>query len=230
MMAAARRILLVEDDESMVVALRDGLAFEGFDVAVAADGEAGLRLAAAEPPALVILDVMLPRKSGLDVCRELRERGIDVPILMLTARGQEIDKVLGSSSVPTTTSPSRSASWSSWRASKRSCAARAVAAPAATACGSVTCASTSAPAKCAAATGPLELSARELRLLRYFVDHRGEILTREQLLTAVWDYDEPPLTRTVDMHVAKLRKKLEDGSQSPSLIATVHRQGYKFTA
>jgi two-component system alkaline phosphatase synthesis response regulator PhoP len=230
MMAAARRILLVEDDESMVVALRDGLAFEGFDVAVAADGEAGLRLAAAEPPALVILDVMLPRKSGLDVCRELRERGVDVPILMLTARGQEIDKVLGLKlgaddyvtkpfgflellarieALLRRTSGGR-AGGDSLRFGDLCIDFRA--------------------GEVRRGDRALELSARELRLLRYFVDHRGEILTREQLLTAVWDYDEPPLTRTVDMHVAKLRKKLEDGSQSTSLIATVHRQGYKFTA
>ena len=90
-----RKVLIVEDDEAMSVALRDGFSYEGYDVSVATDGEAGLRMASAGTPDLILLDVMLPRMTGLDVCRQLRDGGNNVPIIMLTARGQEIDKVLG---------------------------------------------------------------------------------------------------------------------------------------
>jgi two-component system alkaline phosphatase synthesis response regulator PhoP len=225
-----RRVLVVEDDDSMVIALRDGLVFEGFEVSVARDGEAGLRAAVETQPQIVILDVMLPRKSGLDVCRELRGRGLEMPILMLTSRGQEIDKVIGLKmgaddyltkpfgflelvarieALLRRTSGARSSGSEPHQFGDLVVDFRA--------------------GEVRRGVHKLDLSARELRLLRYFVEHRGEILSRDQLLTAVWDYDDPPLTRTVDMHVAKLRKKLEVGSSEPSLIATVHRQGYKFT-
>ena len=229
MSAQKPRVLVVEDDESMAVALRDGFAYEGFDVTLARDGAAGLKSATEAPPELVILDVMLPKMSGLDVCREIRAGGGTVPIIMLTARGQEIDKVLGLKlgADDYVTKPfgflelmarveavlrrasGRAAALDSYRF------------------GDVTVSFKKGEARKNGA--PVELSAREFRLLRYFIEHRGEVVARDELLDAVWDYDNAPLTRTVDMHVAKLRRKIEDIPSDPHFIVTVHRVGYKFT-
>jgi len=226
-----RRVLIVEDDESLVIALRDGLVFEGFEVTVARDGETGLLAAIESQSDLVILDVMLPRRSGLDVCRELRGRGLEMPILMLTSRGQEIDKVLGlkMGADDYMTKPFGFLELVARIEAlfRRTSVGRTAAANEHHRFGDLVVDFRAGEVR--RGTHRLDLSARELRLLRYFVEHRGEILSRDQLLTAVWDYDDPPLTRTVDMHVAKLRKKLEVGSGETSLIATVHRQGYKFT-
>lgn len=222
------RVLVVEDDEAMSVALRDGFEYEGYEVVVAQNGEEGLRLATEDRPDLLILDVMLPKMTGLDVCKELRNGGDPVPIIMLTARGQEIDKVLGLKlgaddyitkpfgfmellarveavlrrySTPTTT-------------------------PQAYRFGDVTIDFKRHEAEKDGQS--LDLSPREFQLLGYFIQHRGEVLTREKLLDAVWDYNAMPFTRTVDMHVAKLRKKVEDDASDPRHIVTVHRMGYKF--
>ena len=226
---ATTRVLIVEDDEAMSVALRDGFTFEGYAVGVARDGEAALRAAAAEPPDLIILDVMLPKLTGLEVCRQLRGAGSRVPIIMLTARGQEIDKVVGLKlgADDYVTKP--------FGLMELMARAEAVLRR---------CAGQAAPVeryafgdlaldfqRHEATRGgrPLELSPREFALLRYFVAHRGEVVTREALLESVWDYNAIPFTRTVDMHIAKLRKKVEDDAADPRWIVTVHRLGYKFT-
>ena len=224
------RVLIIEDDAAMAVALRDGFRYEGYDVAVANDGVTGLELAREDPPDLLILDVMLPRMNGHDVCRELRQAGSQLPIIMLTARGQEIDKVLGlklgaddyvtkpfgflelmarAEALLRRTGPRETADGGECRF------------------GDVTVDFDRGQAH--KSGEELILTPRELRLLRYFVEHRGRVVTREELLDAVWDYDSPPLTRTVDMHVAKLRKKIEDNPADPRHIVTVHRVGYKFT-
>jgi len=228
------RVLIVEDDEAMSVALRDGFEYEGYRVTVAPDGETGLRLAAAGDPGpdLVILDVMLPRKSGLDVCKELRSRGNDVPIIMLTARGQEIDKVLGLKlgaddyiTKPFGFMELLARAEAVLRRSDGRVAQRET--PESYRFGEV-----EIDFKRHEATyggEPLELSPREFELLSFFIQHRGEVVTRERLLDAVWGYNTIPFTRTVDMHVAKLRKKIEDDPSDPRHIVTVHRLGYKFT-
>ena len=222
------RVLIVEDDDSMVAALKDGFEYEKYTVSLARDGAAGLKMATEVAPDLIVLDVMLPKMSGLDVCRELRKEGNTVPIIMLTARGQEIDKVLGLKlgADDYVTKPFGFLELM---------------------------ARVEAVLRRAAGRGPqiesfefgrikadfrrgevrrngklLELSAREIRLLQYFIEHRGEVVSRDQLLDAVWDYDSAPLTRTVDMHVAKLRKKIEDRASQPRYLVTVHGQGYKF--
>lgn len=225
--APRHRILLVEDDDSMVVALRDGFEYEGYAVTVARDGETALELAVGDPPALVVLDVMLPKKSGLDVCRELRARGLDVPILMLTARGQEIDKVLGlkGGADDYVTKPFGFLELLA-RIEALLRRAGATRSPDVLRCGDLEIDLRGDEVQ--KGGRPVDLSARELRLLRYLVEHRGHVVSREQLLSAVWDYDEPPLTRTVDVHVAKLRKKLEDSPDDPRYICTVHGLGYKF--
>ncbi|HEX2225130.1 MAG TPA: response regulator transcription factor [Thermoanaerobaculia bacterium] len=226
------RVLIVEDDEAMSVALRDGFEYEGYSVQLATDGETGLQLAQSEQPDLILLDVMLPKMTGLDLCRQLRGGGSGVPIIMLTARGQEIDKVLGLKigADDYITKPfgfmellARA------EAVLRRCATGgpAAATPEVYRFGDVTLDFKAHEAQ--KGGHPLDLSPREFQLLNFFIQHRGEVITREKLLDAVWDYNAIPFTRTVDMHIAKLRKKVEDNPSDPRHIVTVHRLGYKFT-
>ena len=222
------RVLVVEDDSAMAVALQDGFSYEGFDVDVASDGSKGLRLANERNPDVIVLDVMLPKISGIDVCKRIRQNNNRVPIIMLTARGQEADKVVGlkSGADDYVTKPfsflellarveavlrraqDRSEGGETYEFGdiridfRRSQAFK--------------------------HGKHLSLSPREFKLLRFLIDHRGEVLARERLLDAVWDYDNVPFTRTVDMHIAKLRKKIEDTPQNPAFIVTVHRVGYRF--
>ncbi len=223
------KVLIVEDDDSMATALRDGFQYEGYTVSLARDGAAGLKLATESAPDLIVLDVMLPRLSGLDVCKEIRARGGRVPIIMLTARGQEIDKVLGlkTGADDYVTKPFGFLElMARVEAVLRRSVGRAAASPDACRFGDVTVDFQKGEAR--KGNRPLDLSARELRLLRYFIEHRGEAIPRERLLDAVWDYDSAPLTRTVDVHVAKLRKKIEDRPDDPRFLVTIHRVGYKF--
>ena len=225
----SRKVLIVEDDQAMAVALRDGFSYEGYAVEVARDGQTGLRMAQEKGLDLVILDVMLPRMSGLDVCRQLRGAGNTTPIIMLTARGQEIDKVLGlkTGADDYVTKPFSFLELMARveavlrRASKSSEAVESAA------FGDIELDFKSLEAK--KAGRPLELSPREFKIMRYFVERRGEVISRDQLLDHVWGYEGLPLTRTVDMHIAKLRQKIEDTPGDPHYIITVHRVGYKFT-
>lgn len=229
----SRRVLIVEDDDSMQVALRDGFEYEGFEVCLAADGETALELARREEPDLIILDVMLPRKTGLDVCKELRNGGSRIPIIMLTARGQEIDKVLGLKlgADDYVTKPFGFMElMARVEAVLRRCDGGEMNRPGHPEVyrfGDVEVDFRRHEAwKDGAA---VELSPREFELLAYFVAHRGEVVTRERLLDAVWGYERIPFTRTVDMHIAKLRKKIERDPSAPVHLVTVHRVGYKFT-
>jgi len=227
-----RKVLIVEDDEAMSVALRDGFTYEGYAVTVAKDGEAGLHLATTSGPDLILLDVMLPKMTGLDVCRKLRTDGSGVPIIMLTARGQEIDKVLGlkQGADDYVTKPFGFMElMARVEAVLRRCNSPQSAAATRTETvfrfGDVTVDFRS----CEAWKGsrPIDLSPRELKLLAHFLQHRGEVISRETLLDEVWDYNAVLYTRTVDMHIAKLRKKIEDNPADPKHVVTVHRLGYK---
>jgi two-component system alkaline phosphatase synthesis response regulator PhoP len=238
-------VLIVEDDEAMSVALRDGFASEGYSVRAARDGEAGLRAAQGEPPDLLILDVMLPRMTGLDVCRELRARGNAVPIIMLTARGQEIDKVVGlrTGADDYVAKPfgfmeliARSEALLR-RTGSGGIGSHRGRPPGPLRIGDLVVDFQRHEAHRESAGGgaggtsriPVELSAREFRLLAFFASRRGEVVTRESLLDAVWETRGAPLTRTVDMHVAKLRKKIEPEPREPRHLLTVHGLGYKLT-
>jgi len=221
------RVLIVEDDEAMAVALCDGFGYEGYRVETVADGAAAMERAERSEPDLIILDVMLPKVSGLDVCRSIRTRGDAVPIIMLTARGQEIDKVLGLKlgADDYVTKPF----------SFMELLARAEAVLRRTRGGSglgdvLRLGDLVVDFRRHRATrrgDEVALSARELELLRYFARHRGRVVTREELLDDVWGYDAIPLTRTVDVHIAKLRRKVEEVPSEPKHIVTVHRVGYK---
>src|SRR5213594_1493102 len=222
------KVLIIEDDESMAAALKDGFAYEGFTVGHARDGAEGLKMASETRPDLVILDVMLPKLSGLDVCRQIRKEGNAVPIIMLTARGQEIDKVLGLK-LGADDYVTKPFGFLELMARVEAILRRASGRAARTESyqfGSVTADFKKGEVR---KNGRLlDMTSREVRLLQYFIEHRGEIVGRDQLLDAVWDYDSAPLTRTVDMHVAKLRKKIEDKAAQPRFLVTVHGMGYKF--
>jgi len=223
------RVLVVEDDEAMAVALRDGFVYEGYEVVVARDGEDGLRLAREDSPDLMILDVMLPKMTGLEICKVLRGEGSELPIIMLTARGQEIDKVLGLK-LGADDYVTKPFSFMELMARVEAVLRRAqpggVSHRPVHEFGDLT---VDLDRHDATKGGePIELTPREFRLLGYLLEHQGEVVTREQLLDAVWGYDTIPFTRTVDTHIAKLRKKIEDDPSDPQHIITVHRLGYKF--
>ncbi|MGA9767838.1 MAG: response regulator transcription factor [Blastocatellia bacterium] len=223
-----QRVLIIEDEPDMVLGLRDNFEYEGYDVLVARDGREGLDRAMADHPDLILLDIMLPKMSGLDVCRQLRSNGVDTPVIMLTARGQEIDKVIGleMGADDYVTKPfSIKELLARARAHLRR-AARQVAEVESYTIGDV---NLNFKKYEAIKDGrEIELSPREFELLKYFIQHRGETITRDQLLDDVWGYDNYPFTRTVDNHIAKLRQKIEATPAEPKYIITVHRVGYKF--
>lgn len=210
----------------MAMALRDNCEFEGYQVEVAGDGEQAVRQAMESRPDLILLDVMLPRMSGLDVCRTLRQRGLDCCIILLTARGQEVDKIagldLGADDYVTKPFSVREL-MARVRAHLRRSAAQ-PAAPERYEFGGVTLDFRNHQAE--RAGEPVPLSAREFEILRYLIRHRGEVVTREQLMQEVWKIRGYPLTRTIDNHIAKLRQKVD--AAEPQFIVTVHRVGYKF--
>jgi two-component system alkaline phosphatase synthesis response regulator PhoP len=221
------RILVVEDDELIRTTIGHRLNSEGYEVDFASDGDEGLRKATESSCDLVILDIMLPRKSGFNVCRDIRMAGVVVPILILTARGETIDKVLalkiGADDYLTKPFDALELLARIEALLRRS--------------------RTHAPTgvqKFGALQVDLRgttvlrdgkivpLSAREFQLLRYFVEHPGTTLSRDVLLKEVWSYSTDAFTRTVDVHVASLRQKLEEDPKRPSLIVTVPGLGYKF--
>jgi DNA-binding response OmpR family regulator len=224
-----RKVLIVEDDQAMAVALRDGFTYEGYAVHVARDGAAGLRMAEERSHDLLILDVMLPRMSGLDVCRQLRSAGNYTPIIMLTARGQEIDKVLGlkTGADDYVTKPFSFLELMARVEAVLRRTSKSLEAVEQASFGDVEMNFKTFEASKGGRA--LELSPREFKMMKYFVEHRGEVVTRDQLLDHVWGYEGLPLTRTVDMHIAKLRQKIEDTPSDPHHVITVHRVGYKFT-
>jgi two-component system, OmpR family, alkaline phosphatase synthesis response regulator PhoP len=227
-----QRILLVEDEPGLVMTLTDRLGAEGYAVETAQDGETGLQQAANDAFDLIILDVMLPRKNGFDVCRDLRQRGCHSPIIMLTARGQVVDRVVGLKlgaddyvtkpfemiellarieallrRAPTSLTPPAQLPETYQFGSVRVDFRR---------------------AEVERDKERVDLSALEFKLLRYLIEHRGATLSRDELLNEVWGYDAMPSTRTVDVHVAWLRQKLEPNPRLPQFILTVHGLGYKF--
>jgi two-component system alkaline phosphatase synthesis response regulator PhoP len=226
--AAGPRILLVEDEAGLRLTLPDRLRSEGYIVETAADGVEGFRLGSQGGYDLLILDVMLPGKNGYDICRDLRQSGHREPIIMLTARGQTVDKVLGLKlgADDYLTKPFEMMELVARVEAllRRSASSRSG--------GSVyQCGDIRVDIRATEVTrngAHVVLSAKEFQLLRYFIEHRGETLSRETLLQEVWGYESTPSTRTVDVHVAWLRQKLEEDQKKPKWILTVHGLGYKF--
>jgi two-component system, OmpR family, alkaline phosphatase synthesis response regulator PhoP len=222
------RILLVEDEPGLRLTLEDRLGSEGYLVESVVDGEEGLRRAAGEPFDLVILDVMLPKKSGFDVCRDLRQKGVATPVLMLTARTQVADRVVGLKlgADDYLAKPFAMAELLARIEARVRQRPAETPKPGSYRFGDVTIDFRQAEVtKNGEAIG---LSAKEFQLLRYFIENRGATLSRDELLNHVWGYDAMPTTRTVDVHVAWLRRKLEPNPRHPQYILTLHGLGYKF--
>jgi two-component system alkaline phosphatase synthesis response regulator PhoP len=224
-----RRILLVEDEPNLRRTVSDLLVNEGYTVESVGDGLEGQKKAMSEPFDLILLDVMLPSRSGFDVCRHLRQNNIEVPILMLTARSELSNKVQGfnAGADDYLTKPFDAAELqvriaALFRRAPNAARAR---------------------LKTYEFSGirvdfvktrltkngeVVNLSDREARLLQYLIAYKGEAVSRDELLQQVWGYSATPLTRTVDVHIAWLRQKIEDDPASPRFILTVHGQGYRF--
>ncbi len=225
------KILIIDDDEELCELVSEYLTVEGFEIETVHDGETGLNEALKEEHDLVILDVMLPKKNGFDVCRDLRKEGIETPILMLTAKGETIDKVLGLKlgADDYLTKPFemmellarieailRRSPKTSTNGSKNNFQF-----------GDVEIDFKRAEVLKNKST--IELSAMEFKLLQFLIENRGNVHSRDELLDAVWGYDAMPTTRTVDVHIAWLRQKLEANPKHPKYIQTVHGFGYKFS-
>jgi two-component system alkaline phosphatase synthesis response regulator PhoP len=223
-----QNILIVEDEEALRMTLTDRLQSEGYVVDCAADGEEGLRRATQDAFDLILLDLMLPKRSGLDVCRDIRQAGLITPILMLTARGQTVDKVVGLK-LGADDYVTKPFEMMELMARVEALLRRAPTRP---------------PVQDVKQFGTLRidlrgtevsrkgktinLSAREFQLLRYFVEHPAMTVSRDELLKEVWGYSAETFTRTVDVHVFSLRQKLEKDPKHPELILTVPGLGYKF--
>jgi two-component system, OmpR family, alkaline phosphatase synthesis response regulator PhoP len=226
-----KRILLVEDESGLVLTLTDRLTSEGYIVTHAGDGEKGEKLASEGHFDIILLDVMLPKKNGFDIIRDLRKRGITTPVLMLTARGQLNEKVVGLK-LGADDYLTKPFEMLELLARIESLLRR----PAPIIVPVLELASFSFGSFKIDFTrmeirrkGKLiELSAREFHLLRYLIEHRGSVLSRETILNDVWGYDAMPTTRTIDTHITWLRQKIEENPKFPKYILTVHGFGYKF--
>ena len=228
-MTGKTRLLIVEDEPKMMRVLGDFLSSEGYEVLKAADGEQGLALALSHRPDLILLDIMLPRKSGYDLCRELRAKGHVTPIVIITGKGEEADKVLGLElgaddyltkpfGLPELNARVRAVL-------RRSGAGRQGGLERYVIDGKeVDFKGHELHAK----GRTVALSGTEAALLAFMILHRGEALSRDRILDEVWGYESFPTTRTVDMHIVKLRKKLERNPRKPRHLLTVHGVGYKF--
>jgi two-component system, OmpR family, alkaline phosphatase synthesis response regulator PhoP len=225
-----KRILLIEDEPGLVLTLTDLLASEGYEVESATDGATGLRLATEGAFDLILLDVMLPGKNGFDVCRDLRARGVTTPVMMLTARGQVVDKVvglkLGADDYLTKPFEPMELLARMEAMLRRQSSLTAAKAAETFRFGAVEVDFRSTEVR--RAGRPVEMSAREFELLRFFIEHRGATVSREQLQREVWGYGAEILTRTVDVHVGLLRQKLEADARNPRHFLTVRGFGYKF--
>ena len=223
------KILIIEDEENLVKGLKLNLDDEGYEVSWAFDGEEGLRKALEESPDLIILDIMLPKMNGLDVCRELRQKNVGIPVVMLTAKGEEIDKVVGLEigaddylTKPFSIRELLARIKAHLRREKR----KGVKVPNIYAFGDVEIDFTHF--KIRREGKERDITSLECEVLKYFVSHKGEVVTRDMLLDKIWGYEKFPTTRTIDNHILKLRKKIEENPSQPLFLITVPWAGYKF--
>lgn len=224
-----KKILIIEDEEDLVKGLKLNLADEEYDVDWASNGLEGLRKALQETPDLIILDIMLPEKGGLEICRELRQKNIGIPIIMLTAKGEEIDKVVGLEigADDYITKPfSVRELLARLKAHLRRADREANTLPKMYSFGDVEI--DFAHFKARRKGKELDLTSTEMDILKYLIAHRGEVVTRDDLLDKIWGYDSYPTTRTIDNHILKLRKKIEEDPAHPKCILSVYGGGYRF--
>lgn len=226
------RLLLVEDEPGLVLTLTDRLMSEGYEVESAGDAVGGLALASTRKFDGIILDVMLPGGNGFDICKTLRQRGVSTPIMMLTARGQVVDRVVGLKlgADDYLVKPFEMAELLARVEAllRRGATSGPGGRPLGETYGFGDVSIDFRKAEVTKAGKALDLSAREFKLLRYFIEHRGAALSRDELLNEVWGYNAMPSTRTVDVHVAWLRQKIENNPRHPDYIQTIHGLGYKF--
>lgn len=222
-------ILIIEDEEDLVKGLKLNLADEGYEVDYALNGKEGLEKALKEKPDLILLDIMLPAMNGLEICKELRRHKMDIPIIMLTAKGEEIDKVIGLEL--------GADDYISKPFSLRELLARVKAHLRREHRGD-----DSVPSvihldavkidfghyKVFRKDGEIDLTSLEADVLRYLIGQEGKVVTRDDLLEKIWGYEKFPTTRTIDNHVLKLRKKIETDPNHPRHILTVYGGGYRF--
>jgi DNA-binding response OmpR family regulator len=220
------RILIVEDEPAMQRGLRDNLELEGYDVETASDGAAGLELMTAGPYDLVLLDVMLPKMSGLDVLKSARSRGFNAPVIVLTARGEEVDRVLGLELgaddyvvKPFSLRELLARVKAVLRRGERAAPGGEVT------IGNCTVDFGSFTAKVGGKD--VQMTGREFELLKYLWDHRSQAVSRDQLLTDVWGMNDAVSSRTIDNFIVRLRQKLEIDPSHPKHILTVHGSGYR---
>lgn len=222
-------IAVIEDDEAVRRSVTLNLEREGYTVVGACDGEDGIQIVATEAPDLIILDVMMPRKDGLQACKELRTSGISTPVILLTARSADVDKVLGLE-LGADDYLAKPFSMLELVARVKALLRRTQKVKEVDRIHFDGVQVDFKAYKARRGDTPLELSAREYRLLRYLVVKRGAVVTRDELLDEVWGYNSYPSTRTVDNHIARLRQKIERDVEKPKHILTVHGVGYKFVA
>jgi two-component system alkaline phosphatase synthesis response regulator PhoP len=225
-----KRLLLVEDEPGLQLALSDRLSSEGYAVETSGDGHDAIARATGEPFDVIVLDVMLPGRDGFDVAKTIRQQGIQTPILMLTARTQVVDRVVGLKlgADDYLTKPFETIEL---LARIEALLRRAPSGPSGVTLERYQFGEITVDVRKAEVSSKgelLELSAKEFQLLRYFIEHRGATVSRDELLHEVWGYNATPSTRTVDVHVAWLRQKLEPNPRVPQYILTVHGMGYKF--
>jgi DNA-binding response OmpR family regulator len=224
-----KKILIIEDEEDLVKGLKLNLDDEGYEVTWAFDGEEGLRKALEESPDLILLDIMIPRMNGLDVCRELRLKNVGIPIVMLTAKGEEIDKVVGLEigaddylTKPFSIRELLARIKAHLRREKR----EGIKIPNVYAFGEVE--TDFSRFKIRRKGKEQDITSLECEMLKYFIAHKGEVVTRDMLLDKIWGYEKFPTTRTIDNHILKLRKKIEENPSQPRYILSVYGEGYRF--
>jgi two-component system alkaline phosphatase synthesis response regulator PhoP len=225
------RILLIEDEPGLVMTVSDLLAAEGYEVESAMDGDTGLAKALEDGYSVIVLDIMLPRRSGYDVCRELRQRGVDTAILMLTAKSQVTDRVVGLKlgADDYLTKPFDPAELLARIEALLRRVQKEKRVPVREfRFGEIEVDFERAEVR--KSGQPVNLASKELQLLRYLVDNRERVVPREEILERVWEYSREVSSRTIDVHIAWLRQKLESDPQVPRHIQTIRGKGYRFSA
>jgi len=223
-----QKILIVEDEPDMLMGLQDNLQFEGYQVLTATDGEQALEVAATACPDLIVLDIMLPKLDGFEVCKRLRAKGFDTPIIMLTAKSQEVDKIVGLE-LGADDYITKPFSVRELLARIKAVLRRRQTTPKQVETYEFDDVVVDFRKSIATKGGrTIELSHYEAGILKMLIENKGEPITRNRILDEVWGYELYPTTRTIDNHIVKLRQKLEDDPHNPKHIVTVHGMGYKF--
>ena len=223
-----KKILIIEDDPAIRTGLKETFITEGYNVSDADTGTKGFELAGKHDFDLILLDLILPGKDGIEICKELRSDGVKTPIIMVTSRKEEIDKILGLE-IGADDYVTKPFSIRELLARVKALIRRSTYEPGDIE--EVAFANLKIDFKkqeMLKGINPVRLSATEYRILHYFIDHEGEVISRDKFLDEVWGYDSYPTTRTVDNYILSLRKKIEDDPANPKHLVTVHKVGYKF--